>query len=113
MQAEDTVGRLFSRLTRGFCKTPRYAILAQSADDWKRGCMDKRRHTEIIKTLAAQAGFAGCGIARAERLGPESSRLGEWLNAGYHGEMAYIADHSELRCDPRNNCTLFNDDNTC
>ncbi len=50
---------------------------------------------------AAEAiGFAAVGVCAA---GP-SGRRGEleaWLEAGRHGEMHYLAEHTELRCDPR------------
>ena len=45
-------------------------------------------------------GFDSCGIARAEFLGEEASRLEEWLKKGYHGQMSYMENHFEKRLDP-------------
>ncbi len=63
--------------------------------------MDRRRKTHVIKELAAEMGFAACGVARAEFLQREAARLNQWLRRGMHGEMAYMADHIDLRLDPR------------
>lgn len=42
-----------------------------------------------------------CGVARAGFLGEEAPRLERWLREGRHGEMAYMANHFDLRLDPR------------
>ncbi|MEM1356330.1 MAG: tRNA epoxyqueuosine(34) reductase QueG [Planctomycetota bacterium] len=49
--------------------------------------------------LAQDAGFALCGIADA---GPSdfAAFFADWLAAGRHGEMAYLAEHADLRVDP-------------
>lgn len=52
-----------------------------------------------IKDLGAGLGFSGIGIARAE-LGAAADRLRDWLAAGRHGEMDYMARHADLRADP-------------
>ena len=54
----------------------------------------------LIKELATKHGFMGAGIARAEHMDEEASHLEQWLNQGYHGEMAYMANHFDLRVDP-------------
>lgn len=41
------------------------------------------------------------GVAAAEALSAEASRLRSWLAAGFHATMAYMADTAEVRCDPR------------
>jgi epoxyqueuosine reductase len=57
--------------------------------------------SQAIKHKAQELGFLACGVARAEFLPGEASRLEQWLKAGKHGEMAYMANHFELRTDPR------------
>lgn len=50
--------------------------------------------TERAKVL----GFDLCGVVRAENF-PELSRIAEWLDRGYGGEMKYLADPK--RSDPQ------------
>ncbi len=45
-------------------------------------------------------GFMGVGISKAERMDDEARGLENWLSKGYHGEMAYMANHFEMRIDP-------------
>ncbi|HYJ90369.1 MAG TPA: QueG-associated DUF1730 domain-containing protein, partial [Pyrinomonadaceae bacterium] len=53
-----------------------------------------------IKARALEIGFHKVGIARAEPLKEEGARLFEWLDAGYHGEMAWMQRWAEKRVDP-------------
>jgi epoxyqueuosine reductase len=53
-----------------------------------------------VKTLAREAGFDLCGISRADRH-PRLSRLAEWIDRGYAGDMQYLADSLDERLDPR------------
>ena len=55
---------------------------------------------EKIREAGKQLGFAAVGVARAEP-GPAVEKLREWLAAGCHGEMDYMAPHAELRADPQ------------
>ena len=57
-------------------------------------------YSSLIKDLAAKHGFMGAGISRAEHMDEEARHLEGWLNRGYHGEMAYMANHFDLRVDP-------------
>jgi epoxyqueuosine reductase len=57
--------------------------------------------TRQIKSRALELGFASVGIARAESLTKEGSRLREWLNRGYQGTMDWMAETVEKRVDPR------------
>lgn len=57
-------------------------------------------HTRLIRALALQHGFMGAGIARAGFMEEEARRLEQWLSMHYHGEMAYMANHFDLRVDP-------------
>ncbi len=53
-----------------------------------------------IKEKAFQIGFHKIGIVRAEPLTEEGECLKEWLGAGFHGEMAWLAREPEKRADP-------------
>ena len=56
--------------------------------------------TQLIKNKTVELGFDACGIALAERLTIEEPRLKEWLEKGYNGQMAYMANHFDKRLDP-------------
>lgn len=55
----------------------------------------------LIKAKASELGFLACGIAKAEHLDQEAPRLERWLREGKHGQMGYMADHFDMRLDPR------------
>ncbi len=57
--------------------------------------------TEQIKRLARYAGFDLCGIARAEAPAAAVARYRDWVAAGYHGDMDYLARRMEERADPQ------------
>jgi len=59
-----------------------------------------RENSSIIKTLASQAGFSFCGIAKVRHLHEEESKLDQWLKMGYAGKMAYMHNHFDMRLDP-------------
>ena len=61
----------------------------------------KIERTQRIKAKAEALGFLSCGIAKAEFLEEEAPRLESWLNHNYHGEMSYMANHFDMRLDPR------------
>ena len=63
--------------------------------------MDKTLHTRMIREEAARLGFSFTGVARAEQMDEEARRLENWLNAGMHGQMGYMANHFDKRIDPR------------
>ncbi|HRH67972.1 MAG TPA: tRNA epoxyqueuosine(34) reductase QueG [Flavobacteriales bacterium] len=63
--------------------------------------LSPRENSERIKAKARELGFLACGIARAEFLAEEAPRLERWLKAGKHGDMGYMANHFDLRLDPR------------
>jgi epoxyqueuosine reductase len=56
--------------------------------------------SEKIKAWAYEVGFDRAGIARAEYLAKEASHLFRWLDAGHHGEMAWMDRWREKRVDP-------------
>jgi epoxyqueuosine reductase len=63
--------------------------------------MNLKECTELIKNEAAALGFSACGISKADFLESEAPRLEEWLKRNLCGNLLYMADHSELRLDPR------------
>ncbi len=58
------------------------------------------KHTSLIKQKASELGFDYCGISKAEKLEEEEPKLEKWLSKGYHGKMAYMENHFDLRLDP-------------
>lgn len=59
------------------------------------------QHTAIVKAEAKRLGFDYCGISKAEFLEDEAPRLEQWLNQNMHGQMGYMANHFDMRLDPR------------
>ncbi|MFQ5653587.1 MAG: epoxyqueuosine reductase, partial [Planctomycetota bacterium] len=55
---------------------------------------------EELKAMARDLGFARTGIATAGP-SPHGERYLEWLEAGRHGTMTYMAKHVARRLDPR------------
>ena len=51
--------------------------------------------------MARTSGFDVAGIARPDAIPLAAPRLREFLAAGAHGEMAWLAANAERRCDPR------------
>src|SRR5262245_3085269 len=62
--------------------------------------MVHRSATDLVKRLAAAAGFDRCGIAQ---LGPlqRQDYVREWLSAGRAGSMGYLHRRLHNRLDPR------------
>jgi epoxyqueuosine reductase len=52
-----------------------------------------------IKDWGVELGFGAVGIAALD-VQQASGRLRDWLAAGRHGDMHYMAQHAELRADP-------------
>ncbi|MBS7333037.1 MAG: tRNA epoxyqueuosine(34) reductase QueG [Weeksellaceae bacterium] len=61
----------------------------------------KLERTQRIKAKAEALGFISCGVAKADFLEDEAPRLESWLNNNYQGEMSYMANHFDMRLDPR------------
>ena len=53
----------------------------------------------FIRERAQQLGFALAGVAPAAP-SPRADYVRTWLDAGRHGEMAYLARHVDVRLDP-------------
>ncbi|PIQ39735.1 MAG: tRNA epoxyqueuosine(34) reductase QueG, partial [Thalassolituus sp. CG17_big_fil_post_rev_8_21_14_2_50_53_8] len=52
-----------------------------------------------LHSWAEELGFQQLGITGVD-LGEHEQRLQQWLAAGYHGEMGYMADHGNMRSRP-------------
>lgn len=62
--------------------------------------MDPGDLTDELKRRAIEMGFSLCGVCPAVAP-PGAARLGEWLDAGYAGQMHYLADRREAYVDPK------------
>ncbi len=62
--------------------------------------MDRRELTERLKAAAREMGFSLAGACPAATPAEGVTRLGDWLSAGYAGEMAYLAGRREAYADP-------------
>lgn len=62
----------------------------------------QKRLTQYIKAEALRLGFDACGIAPADKVDEAShTALQEWLAQGKQAGMAYMANHTDKRLDPR------------
>lgn len=61
--------------------------------------IDYQQLAEQIKTWAHELGFSKVGITDIA-LEEHEAHLKNWLNKGYHGTMAYMADHGNKRSRP-------------
>ena len=43
---------------------------------------------------ARAVGFSACGIAAPDAIPKAAGRLADWLGAGHHGQMAWMADRA-------------------
>ena len=57
--------------------------------------------SRLIKKRASVEGFDKVSIVRAELLAEEEAQLKEWLDRGYHAEMAWMQRDIHKRVDPR------------
>lgn len=58
-------------------------------------------YQQQLNDYIKQLGFDHVGYAALKSLEKESSRLQEWLDNGYHGEMFYMERYLDFRRDPR------------
>ncbi|MGE5356719.1 MAG: tRNA epoxyqueuosine(34) reductase QueG [Deltaproteobacteria bacterium] len=61
---------------------------------------EKSEYTRFIRSEALRLGFFDIGFSEAGLLDNEKTRLGEWLNNGFHSSMSYMENHFEKRLDP-------------
>jgi len=64
--------------------------------------------TARVKAEAEAVGFACVGIAEARALEEEAAHLDDWLAAGFHGQMSWMATTASVRKDPRDPNMLEN-----
>ena len=62
--------------------------------------IDYGRLAEDIRRWGAELGFGRVGIAGVE-LAEDEAHLVNWLDAGFHGEMGYMARHGTRRSRPQ------------
>src|SRR5512133_474486 len=60
---------------------------------------DYARLARAIKTWGSELGFQAVGIADTD-LGAAETGLAQWLAAGFHGDMDYMARHGSKRSRP-------------
>ena len=58
-------------------------------------------NSQLVKEAAQAVGFDACGIAEATALTDEELHLRPWLAEGCHADMGYMAEHVDMRYDPR------------
>jgi epoxyqueuosine reductase len=63
--------------------------------------LNTTRHTQLIKQKALELGFSFCGVSKAEFLEAEAPEVEKWLENNMHGQMQYMANHFDMRLDPR------------
>ena len=61
----------------------------------------KEKHTKFIKDKSKDLGFFFCGISKADFLNEEAPLLEKWLADNRNGKMDYMANHFDMRLDPR------------
>lgn len=54
-----------------------------------------------LKAEAARVGFADCRITSADAIPDAAGRLADWLAAGHHGDMEWMAARADQRGSPR------------
>jgi len=61
----------------------------------------RRRLTDFLKAEAADKGFDLCRITGPDSIPEAPARLADFLSAGYHGTMNWMAETEARRADPR------------
>ena len=56
--------------------------------------------TKLIKDKAYKLGFSAVGIAKAEPIRQDAIYYKNWIDNGYHADMAYLNNHYEKRINP-------------
>jgi epoxyqueuosine reductase len=62
---------------------------------------DLKKRSKLIRSEALRLGFLDCGITSAEPPDHAAEHLSDWIRKGYHGQMKYMEENSDLRADPR------------
>ena len=64
--------------------------------------MNQKHFLEEIKTKSVELGFDKFGITDLENFEFNSSKIKEFINNNYHGEMYWLKDKLEIRSNPKN-----------
>lgn len=103
---ENHQPRLQGRRQR-FARAPGSSLVGQGKNGGNIGGMhdrdsiqDQTALKDSIRQAGRELGFATVGFACAD-VGTAADELREWLAAGCHGEMDYMARHAELRAHPQ------------
>lgn len=62
----------------------------------------ERISSETVKAKALELGFTTVGIAPSIPIAPALEKYREWLQHGFHADMAYLQAHEHLKQDPQN-----------
>ena len=68
--------------------------------------MYQKHFLEEIKTKSAELGFDEFGVTDLESFEFNASKIKEFINNNYHGEMSWLKDKLEIRSNPKN---IWND----
>lgn len=60
----------------------------------------RKELTKLIKEKAYKLGFSAVGIAKAESISHDSIYFKNWINNGFHADMAYLNNHYDKRINP-------------
>lgn len=63
--------------------------------------LPKSQWKHALSQESKRLGFSYFGVSKAEFLEDDAKKLERWLNQDKHGEMSYMANHFEMRTDPR------------
>lgn len=61
--------------------------------------VERAEHSKRLKEAAHRIGFDAIGVAAAVPLEEEFERYQQWVDAGYHAEMGYMARNADARRD--------------
>jgi epoxyqueuosine reductase len=61
---------------------------------------DLKIRSRLISAEALRLGFTDCGITTADPPVDARKYLTDWIENGYQGEMKYMEERADLRCDP-------------
>lgn len=81
------------------CRGNRPGMPEANNDDKERRRRDNL--TEFVRTESAAKGFDLCRITRPDAIPQAKERLGQFIDAGRHGTMAWMAETRDRRGDPR------------
>lgn len=63
--------------------------------------LSTNQYKKLESYIKDDLGFLSVGYAKTQFLETEARQLENWLNQGHHAKMGYMANHFDLRVDPR------------